>query len=208
MNNQQAYNAWAENYDKVINKTRDVEGAALRNILAEIPFETVLEIGCGTGKNTEWLLSRAQHLVGVDFSNEMLDKAREKNNGENIEFIQADITKTWDFAENTFDLVTCCLILEHIDNIEFIFQQAASVLKVGGHFYLGELHPFKQFQGSKARFETNDGVFELECFIHQVSDYFQSGKRNNFTCLELKEWFDETNNSTIPRVLTMIFQKN
>lgn len=208
MNVQQAYNSWAENYDTVINKTRDVEGIALREILAEIDFKTVLEIGCGTGKNTEWLLTRAEKLVGVDFSSEMLEKAKLKIQSEKAEFTQADITKSWDFAREEFDLVTCCLILEHIENVAFVFQQANSKLKSGGYFYVGELHPFKQFQGSKAKFETGNGIFELDCFVHQVSDFFQAGKLTGFSCVELKEWFDEETESEIPRILTMLFRKN
>lgn len=208
MNVQQAYNSWAKNYDSVVNKTRDVEGKALREILSEIDFETVLEIGCGTGKNTEWLLTRAEKLVGVDFSGEMLEKAKEKIQSEKAEFIQADITKNWNFVKGEFDLATCCLILEHIENIDFIFQRANSVLKSGGYFYVGELHPFKQFQGSKAKFETGNGIFELDCFVHQVSDFFQAGKLNGFNCVELKEWFDEETAAEIPRILAMLFRKN
>ncbi|MBX7170647.1 MAG: class I SAM-dependent methyltransferase [Pyrinomonadaceae bacterium] len=208
MNVQQAYNSWAENYDTVINKTRDVEGKALRKILSEIDFKTVLEIGCGTGKNTEWLLGRAKKLIGVDFSSEMLERAKEKIKNKKAELIQADITKPWNFAKGEFDLVTCCLILEHIENIDFVFEQANSVLKSGGYFYVGELHPFKQFQGSKAKFETGSGIFELDCFVHQVSDFFQASKVNGFSCVELKEWFDEGDQTSTPRILTMLFRKN
>lgn len=208
MNVQQAYNSWAENYDTVINKTRDLEGVALRETLSAIGFETVLEIGCGTGKNTEFLLTKAKNLICVDFSNEMLEKAKDKIQSEKAEFIQADITKNWKFTKDEFDLVTCCLILEHIENIDFVFQQANSVLKSGGYFYIGELHPFKQFQGSKAKFETGNGVFELDCFVHQVSEFFQAGKTNGFNCIELKEWFDNETETEIPRILTMLFRKN
>ena len=28
----------------------------------------VLELGCGSGKNTEWLITKADKLVGLDFS--------------------------------------------------------------------------------------------------------------------------------------------
>lgn len=54
----QAYDAWAAQYDTNLNKTRDLEGLAPRLSLAKLPFSKVLEIGCGTGKNTEWLISR------------------------------------------------------------------------------------------------------------------------------------------------------
>jgi len=207
MDNQQAYNVWADNYDAVINKTRDLEAVALRKMLSQIDFEEVLEIGCGTGKNTEWLLTKAMRVVGADFSAEMLEKAKEKIMSKNVEFIHADIREKWFFSEKQFDLITCSLALEHIENIDFVFHQANSVLKSGGLFYIGELHPFRQYQGSKARFETNDGVFELECFVHHISDFFEAAKSNKFECVEIREWFDENDRMTIPRLLTMIFKK-
>lgn len=208
MDNQQAYNAWAESYDTVENKTRDLEATALRESIESIvgrePLD-ILELGCGTGKNTEWLLTKAKCVVGADFSVEMLAIAKEKINDQRIEFKQFDLRDEWDFLRQQFDLITCSLALEHIENINFIFQQAHKVLRKNGFFYVGELHPFKQYQGSKARFETQSGIFELECFVHHISDFFEAAKSNNFECVDLEEWFDD-DNKMIPRLLTIIFK--
>lgn len=206
MNNQQAYNAWSETYDTIQNKTRDIEAKALRESLVGQEKSDILEIGCGTGKNTEWLVRKAKNLVAADFSAEMLAKARAKIRASNVEFQQFDLRDEWKFSENQFDLITCSLALEHIENIDFVFRQASKILRADGLFYIGELHPFKQYQGTKARFETGSGVYELECFVHQVSDFFEAGKNNSFECVEIKEWFDEDNRTTIPRLLTMIFK--
>ncbi len=207
MNNQHAYNEWSQTYDTVDNKTRDLEAKALReSIVTEKPLD-ILEIGCGTGKNTEWLLTKATHLVGADFSAEMLGKAQEKIKAENVEFHQMDMREEWQFAEKSFDLITCSLALEHIENIDFVFGQANKVLRENGKFYVGELHPFKQYNGTKARFETVSGVFELECFVHHVSDFFNAAKRNNLEVVELKEWFDENNINSTPRLITIILMK-
>ena len=205
MDNQQAYNAWSATYDSVLNKTRDLEARALREMVSGENL-TILEIGCGTGKNTEYLLTKSARLVGADFSVEMLAAARRKITAENVEFRQMDLRESWQFAENSFDLITCSLALEHIANIDFIFREASHVLRPNGLFYIGELHPFKQYQGSKAKFEMSEEIFELQCFTHHVSDFFAAAKNNDFECLELKEWFDEDNRSTIPRVITMIFR--
>jgi ubiquinone/menaquinone biosynthesis C-methylase UbiE len=209
MNNQQAYNTWAENYDSVINKTRDIEAVALRETLSQIELvhPEVLEIGCGTGKNTSWLLTKARHVTGVDFSEEMLNRAKKKIETGNITFRQFDIRERWIFSEKEFDLVTCSLILEHVEDVNFVFGQANSVLKDDGFFYIGELHPFKQYQGSKARFETDKGVFELGCFIHNISDFFEAGRNNNFECMDIKEWFDDNDKTVVPRLLTILFKK-
>ena len=168
MNVQQAYNSWSETYDSVENKTRDLEARALREMISGDNLD-ILEIGCGTGKNTVFLQTKAKYLTAADFSTEMLAQAKTKITAENVEFRQLDLRENWNFAENSFDLITCSLALEHIENIGFIFNQANKVLRTGGLFYFGELHPFKQYQGSKALFETGSGVFELECFVHHIS---------------------------------------
>lgn len=206
MNNQQAYNEWSKNYDTVRNRTRDIEALALRKSIVISEPLNILELGCGTGKNTEWLVSKAKHLIGADFSVEMLDKAKAKVTANNVEFRQLDLRESWKFSDNQFDLITCSLALEHIENIDFIFQEASRVLQKGGRFYIGELHPFKQYAGTKARFEIENETFELECFVHNVSEFFEVGKNNDFEIVELKEWFDDDDEIEIPRLLTMIFQ--
>lgn len=207
MNNQQAYNQWADTYDTVRNRTRDLEGLALRETLYSKNFTNVLEIGCGTGKNTVWLMTKAAHLIAADFSVEMLHKAKEKIQAPQVEFQQIDVRELWGFKDNQFDLITCSLVLEHIENLDFVFQQAKRVLKSGGCFYLGELHPFKQYQGSKARFDTGTGVFELDCFVHHVADFFQAAKKHQFTCINIEEWFDDNDRTTVPRLLTMVLER-
>ena len=67
MNVQQAYNAWSETYDSVENITRDIDAKALRELVSGENLD-ILEIGCGTGKNTEFLQTKAKHLIGADFS--------------------------------------------------------------------------------------------------------------------------------------------
>jgi ubiquinone/menaquinone biosynthesis C-methylase UbiE len=207
MNNQEAYNAWSESYDSVKNNTRDVEGFALREMLSAKTFDNVLEIGCGTGKNTLWLLTKAKNVVGADFSDEMLAQAKAKIKADNVEFIQTDVRKTWNFDNEQFDLITCSLALEHIENIDFVFNQANAKLKKNGLFYIGELHPFKQYAGTKARFETENGQFVLECFTHHLSDYFAAANKNGFDCVNINEWFDDNDRTSIPRILTMIFKQ-
>jgi ubiquinone/menaquinone biosynthesis C-methylase UbiE len=155
LNIREAYNTWAQQYDADDNKTRDLEAKSLRENLADLSFHHCLELGCGTGKNTEWLITRVQHVSAVDLSSQMLAKAREKVKSECVEFIEADILKDWPFKPAMFDLVTCSLVLEHIQDLDPIFFRISKVITKGGYLYIGELHPFKQYAGSKARFETD-----------------------------------------------------
>jgi ubiquinone/menaquinone biosynthesis C-methylase UbiE len=205
MDTRAAYNIWAQQYDTNENKTRDLEGLALREILARIPFSNCLEIGCGTGKNTEWLMAKAS-VTGVDLSEEMLAKARAKIVSDKVQFVQADILKDWNFG-NDYDLVTFSLVLEHIEDLKPVLQKASACLQRGGHLYIGELHPFKQYSGSKARFETEEGVQVVNCFTHHVSDFMEAAKEAGLKLVSLEEYFDEGDRIHLPRVLVMVFER-
>jgi ubiquinone/menaquinone biosynthesis C-methylase UbiE len=203
----QAYDIWADQYDLNINKTRDLEATSLRDALKNIQIRNCLELGCGTGKNTQWLKSKADKVTAVDFSEEMLAKARNKLMGDNVEFVQADITKTWAFVNELYDLVTFSLVLEHIENLNDIFEKVSNATKSKAIVYLGELHPFKQYAGTKARFDLGEGQQIIPCFNHHISDFILSAKNYNLEIIDMKEYFDEDDRKTIPRILTLIFIK-
>ncbi|MBK8521360.1 MAG: class I SAM-dependent methyltransferase [Ferruginibacter sp.] len=206
MNVQKAYDDWSVQYDTNLNKTRDLEALALQETLAGITFESCLEIGCGTGKNTGWLLTKAKTITAVDLSTEMLAKAKEKINSNKVNFIQADILQEWDFAHTKYDLATFSLVLEHIENLEPVFDKVSKLIVEGGHVYIGELHPFKQYAGSKARFTTEEGEQVVTCFLHHLSDFTQAAKKYGFTIVHINEYFDEENCNTIPRILSILFK--
>lgn len=207
MDTESAYNIWAGQYDTNENKTRDLEALALRELLGGRSFEHCLEIGCGTGKNTQFLAQKAKQVTAVDFSEEMLGKAREKIKSDNVRFIQADITSDWLFADRQYDLVTFSLVLEHVEDIAAIFKNLSKAVRPKGIVYVGELHPFKQYSGSKARFNTADGVNVVPCFTHNISDFTNAAKDNGFDIEFLNEHFDGARRENIPRILTLIFTR-
>jgi ubiquinone/menaquinone biosynthesis C-methylase UbiE len=207
MDTRQAYNHWASQYDTNHNKTRDLEAQALVVTLNNVPFSNCLEIGCGTGKNTAWLVQKANSITAVDLSEEMLSKAKEKIGSNKVQFTQANINLDWEFGNAPYDLVTFSLVLEHIENLDHIFNQTAKQLRPGGHVYIGELHPFKQYTGSKARFETAEGMQVVECFNHNVSDFIQAARKYGLHPVDLNEYFDGDDRSTIPRILVILLEK-
>ena len=207
MNVQKAYDNWSSQYDTNDNRTRDMEALALQKTLAHIHFETCLEIGCGTGKNTNWLLTKANTITAVDLSNEMLAKAKEKIQSPKVNFIQADILQGWDFANTKYDLVSFSLVLEHIENLEPVFNKVSEVIAATGHVYIGELHPFKQYAGSKARFTTDEGEQVVSCFNHHVSDFVQAAQKHGFKIVNINEYFDDDDRTSIPRILAILLSK-
>jgi ubiquinone/menaquinone biosynthesis C-methylase UbiE len=206
MSVQKAYDNWSAQYDTNINKTRDLEALALRETLANVEFDNCLEIGCGTGKNTAWLMTKAKNITAIDLSAEMLAKARQKINNENVDFIQADILQDWNFIDTKFNLVSFSLVLEHIKDLDPIFNKVSKIIAAGGYVYIGELHPFKQYSGSKARFNTDEGEQIVSCFNHHLSDFTTAAKNYGFEIVHINEYFDEDDISTIPRILSMLFK--
>jgi len=207
MSIEKAYNIWASQYDSNLNLTRDLDKKCTIETLKNLDFKNVLELGCGTGKNTEWLLNKAERIIGLDFSQEMLHKAKAKIFDKRVIFKKADLTKDWEIENNFVDLITASLTLEHIKNLGHIFSQANLKLKKNGLFFISELHPFKQYSGSKAKYETENGIKELEVYIHDISEYIDKAKNNGFQLIELKEWFDESSENEIPRLISFVFKK-
>lgn len=204
---EKAYNIWADQYDTNSNKTRDLDRKSTIETLSKYEFSKVVELGCGTGKNTLFLLQKADEIVGMDFSQNMLDKAQKKITDPKVKFVRADLTVKWNLEDNYADLITSSLVLEHIENLDFVFNQANKKLKAGGIFFISELHPFKQYSGSKARFETENGTQELETFTHHISDYLDAATQNGFELVELKEWFDEEEKKSVPRLIGIVLRK-
>ncbi|HMI61051.1 MAG TPA: class I SAM-dependent methyltransferase, partial [Puia sp.] len=145
--------------------------------------------------------------TAVDLSEEMLAKARAKLTTPAVDFVQADITTDWTFRHKLYDLVTFSLVLEHISDLGPIFREVAASLKPGGYVYIGELHPYKQYAGSKARFETPAGTQVVDCFNHHVSDFTELPRQYGLVPVLVNEYFDEDDRSGIPRILTVVLQK-
>lgn len=202
-----AYNLWAQQYDTNKNRTRDLEALSLQLALADYSFQNCLEIGCGTGKNTQYLLTKATCVTAIDFSEEMLSRAKNKITSQFVNFVQADINEEWAFfSDEKFDLITFSLVLEHIENLELIFEKALQVIQPGGTVYIGELHPFKQYSGTKARFDTDAGKQEVTCFTHHISDFLNAAEKKRFELVKLSEHFDDLEKEDIPRTLSLILK--
>ena len=207
MNVQKSYNQWATTYDTDENFTRDLDGIITRQMLGQRRWQTVLELGCGTGKNTVFLAQLADALTALDFSPDMMAQAQAKVQASQVTFKLADITQTWPTKEQSIDLISCNLILEHIEDLGFIFAEAARSLREGGQFFISELHPFKQYEGGKARFEHNGTTTQIPAFIHHISDFLNAATENGLTLLSLKEWWHKHDENKPPRLVSFLFEK-
>jgi ubiquinone/menaquinone biosynthesis C-methylase UbiE len=202
-----AYDEWAPTYDSARNPTRDLNAAALRQQAFDLAGKSVLEIGCGTGLNTEWLV-QAEHVCAVDFSRGMLERARIRVSADNVRFVEGDVTQPWGFIDETYDLIIANLILEHVRDLGHVFAEAFKAASPGGLFYIGELHPYKQTLGTQARYQLTDQGEEIriDAVRHTISEFVNEGLRAGFRLDDLGERMGE--GDTVPRLLTLRFSKS
>ena len=135
----------------------------------------------------------------------MLDLARSKIKTDRVTFINTDLNENWPVNDNSFDLATINLTLEHIEILDHIFNSLFMKLTQGGKCFVCELHPKKQLAGSKARFEENGAEIILDVFQHSELDYVQSAEKAGLNLLTKKYWYDNEND--LPRLISFLFEK-
>ena len=207
MNIQTAYTEWSDIYDTNTNLTRDLDLTVTRSQFANRRFDSILELGSGTGKNTVFFAEIGARVHTLDFSEGMIQKAKEKVKAGNVRFEMADLTKHWSCKDDAYDLISCNLVLEHIEDLLHIFSETARVLNDGGVFLVNELHPFRQYKGTKARFERGEENIEVEAFVHNISDFIHAAESNDLRLVKLNEYWHEEDEYKPPRLISFIFEK-
>jgi len=197
-----AYTRWSSSYDEDRNLTRDLDRSVTEKLLGARRFETALELGCGTGKNTALLVEISTRMVALDFSPGMLKQAKDKIAARNVAFALADLTKSWPCPSDSFDLVAFNLVLEHIEDIDFAFVEAARCAKRGALVFVSELHPYRQYKGARARFDDGSaGVTRVPAFTHHVSEFVQSAGRADLAVENATEWSHAEDEGELPRLV-------
>jgi malonyl-CoA O-methyltransferase len=206
----QAYDRWSRRYDDDHNATRDLDARVVRQSPLHVSGASVLELGCGTGKNSEWLAAQARSLVALDFSPGMLDVARRRVRSERVRFVEHDITRPWPVEPSSIDVVIGNLVLEHVRELGPIYDEAARVLRPSGELFLCELHPYRQLRGGQAHFEdeeTNETV-PVTAYRHSVSEYVNGGIAAGLTLRALGEHVEESAPDGVPpRLLSVLFER-
>ena len=154
VNDEIDYSAWADFIEKIIEKNK-------KNINPEL----LLDLGCGTGKMTLELAHRGYDMTGVDYSVEMLNRARELAGEQGLE--DSILWLCQDMREfelyGTVDVTVSCL-----DSINHL-TSPADVMKTFSlvHNYLVPDGLFIFDINGKAKFEN---VYSDKSYVMEVDD--------------------------------------
>ncbi|MGV2806629.1 methyltransferase domain-containing protein, partial [Clostridium perfringens] len=123
------YKIWSPIYDKIFNSNIFLH--ARKQIFQETPFnntQKILFVGVGTGADLELLNHNDLDITAIDFSPDMLRKARAKFKNSRIKFLEMD-AQNMAFNDMSLDYVVGSLILSVVPDADKCFQEMGRVLK-------------------------------------------------------------------------------
>lgn len=183
------YNRWAEVYDHDLNPLVALEEPVMHELLGDPSGKHVLDLGCGTGRHTAYLVRRGAIVTAVDFPAGMLAEAKRKTEGHDVRYLTHDLHHALPFDDRSFDLVVSGLVLEHLETLDTFFREARRVLQAGGSALISAMHPAMFLRGSQARFTDPVSGVKIQpgSYPHSVSDFVMAALRTGFEISNLHE---------------------
>lgn len=178
--NKTYYNEFSTGYENERAKRyhRFLDESELRIARPYVQGKRVLEVGCGTGLVLEPLSKIASSAVGIDLSEGMLQKARERG----LTVHQASATAL-PFSDGSFDTVVSFKVLAHIEEIRQALSEAVRVTRPGGHLVLEfyNKHSIRSLvkalkpANSVASATTDEQVYTRYDSLEDIRGYLPSG---------------------------------
>jgi 2-polyprenyl-3-methyl-5-hydroxy-6-metoxy-1,4-benzoquinol methylase len=183
------YDRWAEVYDGEDNPLVLLEEEHIGRLLGDVAGLTVADIGCGTGRHTLRMAAAGARITALDFSEAMLQRARAKPGAQAVTFIRHDLALPLPLPAAAFDQVLCCLVVEHIADLESFFRALGRVCKPDGFVIVSALHPAMNLRGVQARFidPATGRRVSPHSYPHQIADYVMAAVRAGLTLDHLSE---------------------
>jgi malonyl-CoA O-methyltransferase len=188
------YDRWSAIYDHDKNPLQALEEPIVKRAVGDPRGQTVLDLGCGTGRHALWLAAAGATVTAVDFSEGMLAEAHRKPGAEQVKWLCHDIHSPLPFAAGEFDLVVNGLVLEHMRALGGVFAEMKRVLKPGGRAVVSAMHPAMFLRGSQARFTdpASGAIVEPGSIAHSISDFVMAALRARLRLTNIEEFSPDT----------------
>lgn len=177
MNNEYNNQNFFDEYAKMPRSREGLSAAGewhqLKPLFPSVKGKKILDLGCGYGWHCKFAAEQgAAHVLGIDLSSRMIEEAKKRNAGEQIEYRVCRIDE-YEYPENTWDCVISNLALHYIEDIELIFQKIHRTLKPDGIFLFNIEHPVFTAGVGQDWIYTDVGTPKY----WPIDNYFFSGER-------------------------------
>ena len=108
------------------------------------PGQTVADLGCGTGRVSEWLALFADRVIAVDSSKEMLKAARQYLAGKKHVEVRSGSLERLPIENGEIDLALMMLVLHHLPEPQRALAEAARTLKAGARVLILDMLPHER----------------------------------------------------------------
>jgi SAM-dependent methyltransferase len=105
-----------------------------------LKYQVILDLGCGSGAQCEWLLSEGADVVGIDLSPSMVEASRRRCAGRG-QFFVADATEGVDLAPGSIDGVTASLVFDYFEDWTRVLTNLRLLLRPNGWIAFSDGHP-------------------------------------------------------------------
>jgi malonyl-CoA O-methyltransferase len=198
----EGYDRWASSYDDEGNPLLALEEPEVDKALGDVAGLDVLDAGTGTGRHALRLAARGARVVAIDFSDQMLVKARAKRGADLVRFENHDLTRSLPYADASFDRVLSALVLEHVRDVAGFLRELGRVTRPDGSLVVTAMHPAMFLRGVSARFrhEATGELLRPRSYVMQLSDYVMGAVEADLRIVSLVERApDEAFAARVPR---------
>jgi 2-polyprenyl-3-methyl-5-hydroxy-6-metoxy-1,4-benzoquinol methylase len=201
----EGYSLWAESYDEnADNPVVAAEEEVIWGIIGEAEGLRVLDVGCGTGRHAVRLAAEGANVVGLDPTPEMLARAVAKAEAAGLAVdLRLGGVEDLDPGQGQFDLVLCCLVLSHVEDLDSAVARLAGHLVPGGRLVISDFHPINLLLGYRTVAQSHDQTVFVPNFLHPVSDYFGAVTSAGLTVTRLLEVGTWKNLAGVPVTLLL-----
>ena len=142
-----------------------VAGSLINHPLYQSGRATVLDAGCGTGWCGPLLKSTAGHLVGVDLSPKMLDRARER--GVYDQLHMGELTAFMRSSPQAFDIIVAADVLCYFGKLDEALQAAHDAFRPGGALCFSVEALLEPASGEDFRLQTHGRYSHARSYLER-----------------------------------------
>ncbi len=127
---------------------REILNPCVQNLLGDMKGKYLLDAGCGEGYLSRLYARLGARVMGLDFSNSLIELAQSKTADEDdIEYVVGNICNLNTIPDTTFDSVLCNLVLLNIFCLKDAITEFYRILRPSGVLVCSIVHPAFDFYG-------------------------------------------------------------